>query len=118
MFEDNRNHDELKSKVNRTGLPNNLKHGMERIYGISLDHIKVQYNSIKPAAIQANAYAQGSEIHIAAGQEKHLPHELGHVVQQMQGRVKPTKSIRGLAVNDNPTLESEATEIGRKALKI
>ncbi|HAP61901.1 MAG TPA: hypothetical protein DCR93_21180, partial [Cytophagales bacterium] len=32
----------------------------------------------------------GTDIHLAPGQQKHLPHEAWHVVQQKQGRVKPT----------------------------
>ena len=39
---------------------------------------------------EAHAYTQGSEIHLGAGQERHLPHEAWHVVQQAQGRVRPT----------------------------
>ena len=36
----------------------------------------------QPAQLQAHAYAQGSNIFIAPGQERHLPHEAWHVVQQ------------------------------------
>ncbi|WP_235585945.1 DUF4157 domain-containing protein [Shewanella frigidimarina] len=103
---------------NNTGLPANLKSGMESLSGMSLDHVNVHYNSSKPASVQAHAYAQGSDIHLASGQEKHLPHELGHVVQQAQGRVKPTTSVSGMAVNDNPSLESEADSLGAKALQM
>ena len=106
----------IQKKENSTGLPDNLKTGMENLSGASLDHVKVHYNSAKPATVQAHAYAQGSEIHLASGQEKHLPHELGHVVQQMEGRVKPTTSVGGMAVNDNAGLENEATVMGNKAL--
>ncbi len=102
---------------NRTGLPGSLKTGMERISGMSLDHVKVHYNSPKPATVQAHAYAQGSDIHLSRGQEQHLPHELGHVVQQAQGRVKATTSVGGVAINDNRSLESEATSMGDAALK-
>ncbi|MFM2478181.1 DUF4157 domain-containing protein [Celerinatantimonas sp. MCCC 1A17872] len=103
---------------NQTGLPNQLKSGMEQLSGYSLDHVRVHYNSAKPAAVQAHAYAQGSNIHLASGQEKHLPHELGHVVQQMQGRVQPTTSVAGMAVNDNPRLESEADSMGSRAMQM
>ena len=112
---DNRNNQILQKK-NNTGLPNNLKAGMENLSGMSLDHVKVHYNSSKPAAVQAHAYAQGSNIHLGSGQEKHLPHELGHVVQQAQGRVKPTTSVNGMAVNDSASLEKEADVMGAKAL--
>ena len=118
VLEDNREFNAIQRKPNRTGLPDNLKSGMESLSGKSLDHVKVHYNSSKPAAVQAHAYAQGSDIHLASGQEKHLPHELGHVVQQMEGRVKPTTSVGGMAVNDNPSLENEATEMGNRALKM
>ena len=104
-------------KENNTGLPDNLKLGMENLSGMSLDHVKVHRNSDKPAAVQAHAYAQGSDIHLASGQEKHLPHELGHVVQQAQGRVKSTTSVNGMAVNDNTALEREADSMGAKALQ-
>jgi hypothetical protein len=109
--------DTLQKQENNTGLPDNLKSGMEQLSGQSLDHVKVHYNSSKPAAVQAHAYAQGSDIHLASGQEKHLPHELGHVVQQAQGRVKPTTSVGGVSVNDDAGLENEATVMGEKALQ-
>jgi hypothetical protein len=107
----------IQKKENKTGLPDNLKSGMENLSGMSLEHVNVHYNSSKPAAVQAHAYAQGSDIHLASGQEKHLPHELGHVVQQAQGRVQPTTSVSGMAVNDNAGLEIEATIMGNKALQ-
>jgi hypothetical protein len=108
----------IQKKKNNTGLPDNLKSGMENISGHSLDDVKVHYNSPKPAQLNAHAYAQGSNIHLASGQEKHLPHEAWHVVQQKQGRVKPTTSVNGMAVNDNIGLEKEADVMGAKALKI
>ncbi|MEJ2045197.1 MAG: DUF4157 domain-containing protein [Reinekea sp.] len=103
---------------NNTGLPDNLKSGMENLSGVSLDSVKVHYNSPQPAAVQAHAYAQGTDIHIAPGQEQHLPHELGHVVQQAQGRVQPTTTVAGKPVNDNSGLETEATAMGNKAMQM
>jgi hypothetical protein len=108
----------VQKKKNNTGLPDNLKSGMENLSGMRLDHVKTHYNSSKPAAVQAHAYAQGNNIHLASGQEKHLPHELAHVVQQAQGRVKPTTTVNGMAVNDNVGLETEADGMGAKALRM
>ena len=100
-------------KPNNTGLPDNLKSGIENLSGISMDHVKVHYNSAKPAQLQAHAYAQGSDIHVAPGQEQHLPHEAWHVVQQAQGRVKPTLQMKGdVQVNDDVSLEAEADVMG------
>ena len=88
-------------RPNNTGMPDNLKAGIESLSGFSMDDVRVHYNSSKPAAVQALAYTQGTDIHVAPGQEKHLPHEAWHVAQQMAGRVSPTTNINGMAVNDN-----------------
>jgi len=98
-----------------TGLPDRLKAGIEALSGIAMDDVKVHYNSPKPAQMKALAYTQGSDIYIAPGQEKHLPHEAWHVVQQKKGRVEPTMQTKGVGVNDNPGLEREATVMGQKA---
>ncbi|HLP54711.1 MAG TPA: DUF4157 domain-containing protein [Fluviicola sp.] len=103
--------------ANNTGLPDNLKSGIENLSGYSMDDVKVHYNSDKPAQLNAHAYAQGNQIHIASGQEKHLPHEAWHVVQQKQGRVEATKQLKGrVALNDDTSLEREADLMGVKAL--
>ncbi|MDF2177180.1 DUF4157 domain-containing protein [Aliiglaciecola sp. CAU 1673] len=104
--------------ANRTGLPDNLKTGLESLSGLAMDDVKVHFNSSKPAALQAHAYAQGNQIHLAPGQEKHLPHEAWHVVQQKQGRVTPTINVGGAPVNDSPALEQEADSMGAKALQM
>jgi hypothetical protein len=102
--------------ANNTGMPDQLKTGIESLSGYAMDDVKVHYNSAKPAQMQAHAYAQGTDIHIAPGQEQHLPHEAWHVVQQKQGRVKATTQLKGEAINDDPGLEHEADVMGAKAL--
>ncbi len=59
-----------------------------------MQYVKVHYDSAQTAQLNAHAYAQGTNIHVASGQEKHLPHEAWHVVQQKQGRVNPTTQAR------------------------
>lgn len=100
---------------NKTGLPDQLKAGVENLSGHSLDDVRVHYNSAKPAQLQALAYAQGTAIHVAPGQEHHLPHEAWHVVQQKQGRVRPTMQLNGVRVNDHHGLEAEADAMGARA---
>ena len=102
---------------NNTGMPDNLKSGIESLSGFSMDDVRVHYNSSKPATVQALAYTQGTDIHVAPGQEKHLPHEAWHVAQQMAGRVSPTTNINDMPVNDNAGLEHEADVMGEKALQ-
>ena len=102
---------------NRTGMPDQLKSGIESLSGMSLDHVRVHYNSSQPAQLNALAYAQGTDIHVASGQEQHLPHEAWHVVQQAQGRVQPTMQMQdGVPVNDDQSLEHEADVMGAKAM--
>jgi len=105
------------AKENKTGLPADLKANVEALSGISLDEVKVHYNSDKPVKLNALAFAQRTDIHVAPGQERHLPHEAWHVVQQKQNRVKPTMQIKKkINVNDDKGLEKEADMMGAKAL--
>ncbi|HEX7288863.1 MAG TPA: DUF4157 domain-containing protein [Candidatus Angelobacter sp.] len=102
-------------QVGQTSLPGALKTGIEGLSGLAMDDVEVHYNSPRPAQLHALAYAQGTDIHLAPGQEKHLPHEAWHIAQQKQGRVKPTMQMQGTAINDDSTLEREADVMGTKA---
>ncbi|UXH77381.1 eCIS core domain-containing protein [Roseateles amylovorans] len=103
---------------NLTGMPNQLKSGIESLSGMDMSDVRVHRNSDKPAQLNALAYAQGNDIHLASGQEQHLPHEAWHVVQQRQGRVQPTMQMAGTAINDDSSLESEADAMGAKATQL
>lgn len=108
----------MPKKPNKTGLPDNLKAGLENLSGFDMYEVKVHCNSDKPAQLNAQAYAQGAEIQMAVGQEKNLPHEAWHVVQQKQGRVRPIVQMEGVAVNDDKGLENEADAMGAKAMEM
>ncbi len=99
---------ERANEVNRTGIPDGLLRRAQEKAGMSLSDVRVQYNSPMPSRVGALAYTQGSQIYVAPGQERHLPHELGHVVQQKKGRVMPTMTVNGFPVNDDQRLEEEA----------
>lgn len=106
------------SQANQTGLPGGLKSGVEALSGLSMDHVRVHRNSPRPAQLQAHAFTQGSDIHVAPGQERHLPHEAWHVVQQAQGRVRPTMQMKGgIPLNDDAGLEREADVMGARAAR-
>lgn len=109
-------HEHHKFESHGVPLPYCLRIGMERLSGLPLSTVRVFYNALEPASVQAHAYAQGENIYLAPNQEHHLPHELGHIVQQMKGMVKPTKTVNGVAINDDPYLEDHATELGERAL--
>lgn len=101
----------------RTALPEPLRHGLEALSGVDLSDVRVHYNSPEPAKIGALAYTQGRHIHVAPGQETHLPHEGWHAVQQQEGRVASTTQTRGVGVNDDRALEREADRMGERAVR-
>lgn len=101
----------LSDKKDKTGIPAAMKRGFEHSSGFSFDDVRVHYNSEKPAQLHAHAYTQGNEVYVAPGQEKHLPHELGHVVQQKRGTVRPTEELGGVPLNTDKALESGADRI-------
>jgi hypothetical protein len=107
-----------KADPNRTGLPDQLKTGVESLSGVDLSGVRVHANSPDPASLDALAFTRGNDIHVAPGQEQHLPHEAWHVVQQQQGRVKATTQLRGVDLNDDHGLEAEADQMGKRALEV
>lgn len=108
-----------RQKENNTGLPDQLKAGIETLSGISMSDVRVHTHSSAPARLNAHAYTQGREIFVAPGQERHLPHEAWHVVQQAQGRVRETARLRsGVSINGDRVLEQEADLMGRRATQL
>ena len=106
----------IQKKENKTGMPDNLKSGVESLSGIDMSDVQVHFNTSQPAQLNALAYAQGTDIHVGPGQDQHLPHEAWHVVQQKQGRVQATHQTKtGLAINYDKGLEKEADVMGRNA---
>jgi len=108
---------------NTTGMPDNVKEGMQRAFQSDFSDITVHPSSPKASALAAQAFTQGHEIHFAPGQfrpdttsgRELIGHELAHVVQQREGRVSPTCEVSGMPVNDNPGLEAEADALGKRA---
>lgn len=109
--------DSAAPNTSATALPEPLRFGIEKLSGMSMEGVKVHYNSSRPTQLSAHAYTRGSEIHVAPGQERHLPHEAWHVVQQRQGRVQETAQLKGKGINDSSALESEADIMGDRALR-
>lgn len=109
-------------KKNTTGMPDTVKQRAEQTLNADFSDVRIHANSAKAPAVGAVAYTQGSDIHFAPGSyspnsnsgRSLLGHELTHVVQQAQGRVQPTTSVAGVPVNDNPSLEQEADQLGSK----
>lgn len=102
---------------NVTGMPDTLKSGIEAESGLDMSGVRVHRNSDAPAKVGAEAFAQGTDIHLGPGQDRHLPHEAWHVVQQAQGRVQPTLQMAGVSINDDRALEAEADAMGKRSAR-
>jgi hypothetical protein len=118
MASDGNNGPPIQRKESSGGMPGDLVSGFAASTGHDLSDVNVHYNSDKPSQVGALAYAQGNDIHLGAGQEQHLAHEAAHVVQQREGRVQATTEVAGMPVNDNKGLESQADNMGAKAMQM
>lgn len=107
-----------------TGMPAEVRAKMESAFGTDFSSVRIHEGAHVDAA-GALAYTQGTEIHFAPGRyqphsqrgQELLGHELAHVVQQSQGRVRATAQAKGLALNADPALEREADEMGARAAR-
>ena len=109
------------SSGTQTEMPDGVKSKMESSFGVDFSGVNIHQNSDQASNIGALAYAQGNDVHFAPGQfnpkdkkgQELLGHELAHVVQQRQGRVKSgKKQYKGISVNSDPALEKEADVMG------
>lgn len=107
-------------------LPSGLQSNMESSLGQDFSNVGIQTNSQKAVQMNARAYTQGEQVHFAPGEfnpnstkgKNLIGHEFTHVAQQRAGVVKPTKILqKGVAINDNKSLEREADVYGKKAVK-
>lgn len=120
--------DSVQAKEKKEGstngaLPKVVQQKMENAFDTDFSSVDIKTNSSEAKNMGALAFTQGENIHFAPGQydpnsskgQELLGHELTHVVQQRQGRVQAKPQAKGLAVNDDPALEAEADEMGKKA---
>ncbi len=71
-------------------LPPHLQSHLETRFGADFSGVQVHVNSNAAMQLGSRSFTQGTDVHFAPGQERHLlGHELSHVVQQAQGRVAP-----------------------------
>lgn len=98
--------------VTPKSLPRDVRSDFEARSGYSADSVRVVESEL-PDAVAAGAVTQGNTIHFPRGGyspssgegRRLLMHELGHTVQQAEGRVRAN---RGGIINDSPALEQGA----------
>lgn len=106
-----------------SGLDKAVQAKMEKSFQEDFSEVKVTKDSEEASEMGAQAFTQGDKIHFAPGNYKPhstegqelIGHELAHVIQQKQGRVKANTQSKGAPVNDDPVIEQEADIMGRKA---
>jgi uncharacterized protein DUF4157 len=101
-------------------LAGKLRAAAEAFFRTDLGDVVLHYGE-QPREFGADACALGSHVYLPV-QSRMAPldalellgHELAHVVQQRQGRVRPAFSLCGYPANDDPSLEREAIQTGRR----
>jgi hypothetical protein len=111
----------LREKTGGLPLPDAVRAKMETAFGTDFSDVRVHIGR-EASSLGAIAFTWGTNIHFAPGQynphtlqgQKLLGHELWHVVQQKNGRVKNPFG-GGVAVVQDHALEAEADRMGIKA---
>jgi hypothetical protein len=96
---------------------------MGEVIGADFSSVTIHVNSARATALGALAFCEGESLYFAPGQYNPgspmglqlIGHELAHVVQQRNGRVRPTTARDGTAINDDLDLEAEADRMGLHA---
>jgi hypothetical protein len=105
-----------RKKASGGNIPDQLQTKMEGSFGTDFSDVTVHEGSSLAKDLNAKAFTQGNEIHFAPGEyspestsgREILSHELSHIIQSRQGRVKATHQEQGYDISDQPELEAEA----------
>jgi hypothetical protein len=113
--------------LHNSGIPiqSNVRQKMESIFDSDFSNVKIHTGGYQAESIGALAFTTGNDIYFAQGQynpnssygHKLLGHELTHVVQQRNGRVRNPFG-NGISVVNDYGLEAEAERMGIKASTI
>ena len=100
-----------------TGLPDNLKSGVESLSGMAMDGVKVHYDSALSTEFGRQAFTQGNEIHLGRPYEEDLiPHEGWHRARREMGRIKPTMQLKLAVGPANDHYEREADRVASSVM--
>lgn len=105
-------------------MPHDVQAPLERAFDADFSAVRI-HEGPEANALGAVAFTKGADIYFSHGRyspyERRglelLGHELAHVVQQSQGRVRATTQAKGAEINDDPALEREADEWGARAAR-
>jgi hypothetical protein len=94
---------------------------MEKMFNTNLSDVRIHTEGRQAESLGALAFTTGNDIYFASGRynpytqqgQRLLGHELTHVIQQKEGRVKNPYG-NGITAVHNPGLEAEAERMGIK----
>ena len=89
------------------------------VFDMDLSGVRIHTGSPAAQKLNAEALTHNGHVHVAGGSYSNdtLGHELGHLRQQNEGRVRANAMIAGVPLNDSSALESEADDAGRSAAR-
>ena len=102
-------------------LPQSVRKTMENAFGADFSTVRV-HTGPQAERLGALAFTVGTDIYFAPGRfqpdsmqgKQLLGHELAHVIQQRQGRVRPP-GASGISVVQDHALEAEADRLAQRA---
>jgi hypothetical protein len=102
-------------------MPDGVRQKMEAFFKADFSGVRI-FQGNQAQSIGAHAFTMGADIYFAPGQyspdtprgQQLLGHELAHVIQQRQGRVRSPQGKGTVVVNDHG-LEAEADRLGARA---
>lgn len=106
-------------------LPDEIQTKMEGSFGTDFSDVQIRENSSVAKNLNALAFTQGNEVHFAPGEynpqsikgQKILAHELSHIIQQREGKVKSTHEEQGHNISEQIELENEADRHSKIAVR-
>ncbi|MDR2570727.1 MAG: hypothetical protein LBD23_10600 [Oscillospiraceae bacterium] len=63
-------------------MDDDLKMDIDKTFDVAVDDVKPRYNFEKPIQLSEIAHTLANQVYIAPGQERHIVHDLSHVVEQ------------------------------------
>ncbi|MDR2572435.1 MAG: hypothetical protein LBD23_19365 [Oscillospiraceae bacterium] len=63
-------------------MDDDLKTDIDKTSDLAIDDVKPRYSFEKPIQLNEIAHTRANQVHIAPGQERHIEHDLSHVVEQ------------------------------------
>lgn len=105
--------------VRFSSLDGGIKNKAERFFGLDFGKVAVGIGD-RPSQLGARACAHGDDLYFQPecadfSRPENLAllgHELTHIAQQRQGRVRAQSTLAGMAFTDDPALEAEAWRLG------